>query len=455
MCQYKFSHNFFSSFGDIVGTTFKIRDDRNFSMTSGTCYRFVANCNRELWPLCLDWQTTECSDYDEYRCHYGGQCIPRAFKRDNHYSSDCLDGNDEKEHYSQYTRTYNIQCKMISTFSCEERISRLTRSFQCGNSVHLSETILPNYSFYCDNQRDKEISRMLLPSFEHISEVNCRQAFYCVLHYKRNYGFDSPWLATDMSLIVFEGIWNKECEPLTKHCSSEWLVIPEKPIMFRMFQFVYLTNRFFSEFEGNIVPDFIFMELTDYFVGFTLPCRTTNTNRSCNNASYFHCNQSSRCISYDRVGDGIVDCFYGEDELFDTCQWKDSNRFKCKSERTKCLSPVAVGNGFSECLTSEDEIFVYITDLVELIPFMDLCNTKSNLNLILLGINETDETNCEWWPCNNSYTHCNGVWDCPNGADELNCSETVCSSNEHECKNEQLDLSYCLPIVNMFDKYIY
>ncbi|CAM4742034.1 unnamed protein product [Rotaria magnacalcarata] len=229
-------------------------------MTSGTCYRFVANCNRELWPLCLDWQTTECSDYDEYRCHYGGQCIPRAFKRDNHYSSDCLDGNDEKEHYSQYTRTYNIQCKMISTFSCEERISRLTRSFQCGNSVHLSETILPNYSFYCDNQRDKEISRMLLPSFEHISEVNCRQAFYCVLHYKRNYGFDSPWLATDMSLIVFEGIWNKECEPLTKHCSSEWLVIPEKPIMFRMFQFVYLTNRFFSEFEGNIVPDFVCYE---------------------------------------------------------------------------------------------------------------------------------------------------------------------------------------------------
>ncbi|CAF1294112.1 unnamed protein product, partial [Rotaria magnacalcarata] len=136
----------------------------------------------EHW--CEQLETTKRSDYDEYRCHYGGQYIPRAFKRDNHYSSDYLDGSDEKEHYSQYTRTYNIQCKMISTFSCEKRISRLTRSFQCGNSVHLSETILPNYSFYCDNQRDKEISR-----------------------------FDSPWLATNMSLIVFEGVWNKECEP--------------------------------------------------------------------------------------------------------------------------------------------------------------------------------------------------------------------------------------------------
>ncbi|CAM4742597.1 unnamed protein product [Rotaria magnacalcarata] len=184
----------------------KTHNDGNDRMTSRTCYRFVANCNHELWPLCLDWreicdgkidyrngkdehwceqlETTKRSDYDEYRCHYGGQYIPRAFKRDNHYSSDYLDGSDEKEHYSQYTRTYNIQCKMISTFSCEKRISRLTRSFQCGNSVHLSETILPNYSFYCDNQRDKEISR-----------------------------FYSPWLATNMSLIVFEGVWNKECEP--------------------------------------------------------------------------------------------------------------------------------------------------------------------------------------------------------------------------------------------------
>ncbi|CAF4878292.1 unnamed protein product, partial [Rotaria magnacalcarata] len=25
--------------------------------------------------------------------------------------------------------------------------------------------------------------------------------------------FYSPWLATNMSLIVFEGVWNKECEP--------------------------------------------------------------------------------------------------------------------------------------------------------------------------------------------------------------------------------------------------
>ena len=36
--------------------------------------------------------------------------------------------------------------------------------------------------------------------------------------------------------------------------------------------------------------------------------------------------------------------------------------------------------------------------------------------------NETDETDCELWPCNERHTHCNGYWNRPNGCDELNCS---------------------------------
>ncbi len=33
---------------------------------------------------------------------------------------------------------------------------------------------------------------------------------------------------------------------------------------------------------------------------------------------------------------------------------------------------------------------------------------------------QTDETDCEQWPCNNIYTRCNDFWNCPNSADELN-----------------------------------
>ena len=34
---------------------------------------------------------------------------------------------------------------------------------------------------------------------------------------------------------------------------------------------------------------------------------------------------------------------------------------------------------------------------------------------------ETDETECEQWECNNIYTHCDEIWNCPNGEDEIGC----------------------------------
>ena len=49
---------------------------------------------------------------------------------------------------------------------------------------------------------------------------------------------------------------------------------------------------------------------------------------------------------------------------------------------------------------------------------MDLLNYYQ---YVINGINETDETECEQWECNNIYTHCNGIWNCPNGADEIGC----------------------------------
>ncbi|CAM4917640.1 unnamed protein product [Rotaria socialis] len=75
---------------DIVEATFNNYSEIIKNVTTGSCYRFLDNCNQELWPRCLDWREicdgktdfsngeldmTKCSDH-EYRCHYGGQCIP-------------------------------------------------------------------------------------------------------------------------------------------------------------------------------------------------------------------------------------------------------------------------------------------------------------------------------------------------------------------------------------------
>ena len=61
--------------------------------------------------------------------------------------------------------------------------------------------------------------------------------------------------------------------------------------------------------------------------------------------------------------------------------------------------------------------------------------------------NETDETNCEHWPCNNQYTRCDGAWTCKNGADELNCNQSSkCYPNHHECVSPTTLKVVCLPV---------
>ncbi|CAF2404108.1 unnamed protein product [Rotaria sp. Silwood2] len=47
---------FFSSFGDIVDGTFESRSQTEYNIIDRACYRFIDNCNHELWPLCLDWR---------------------------------------------------------------------------------------------------------------------------------------------------------------------------------------------------------------------------------------------------------------------------------------------------------------------------------------------------------------------------------------------------------------
>ncbi|CAF3040099.1 unnamed protein product [Rotaria sp. Silwood2] len=197
-----------------------------------------------------------------------------------------------------------------------------------------------------------------------------------------------------------------------------------------------------------------FVEVMDYFSNLAKRCYSAGVDTSCQNSSYFHCRNSSKCISYHRVQDGFSDSYYNVDETFDACQFNDSKRFRCKSYTNKCLSPIAVGNDVRECSDAEDEIYVYHTNSVALTPFPFLCNKNRVRDWQLSREDDRAAENCDWWPCDTPYTHCNNAWDCPNGIDELNCSDTICQFNKHECINQQTSLSYCLPVTNMFDNII-
>jgi hypothetical protein len=115
---------------------------------------------------------------------------------------------------------------------------------------------------------------------------------------------------------------------------------------------------------------------------------------------------------------------------------------------------VALGNGLDDCPLGEDENWPYTQNFSKLVLFPDLCNREPNVNLNVLKGDDTDETDCDRWPCDNPYTHCDQRWNCRNGADELNCPDTKCCLNEHECKNSQLEFSYCIPLTHLYEKYL-
>jgi hypothetical protein len=209
-CQYKFDYDSSLSFGDIVHTTFINQHKTILNVSSGSCYRFLNDCNRGLWPLCLDWreicdgkidclngedekfcdqlEMSQCND-NEYRCHYGGQCIPLSFVKDSRVSIDCLDGSDETDFIAKPSQLINSICSEISTFQCQERISRYSWSFQCGDGQHTADIMIPTVQTYCSNRKVKKLSRAMLTSMDHIPNINCQKAFYCALHFNRTVHF--------------------------------------------------------------------------------------------------------------------------------------------------------------------------------------------------------------------------------------------------------------------------
>ncbi|CAF4363849.1 unnamed protein product, partial [Adineta steineri] len=125
ICQYRFQSAVLSSFNKVFQFHYNINDIAEIYIYSNTCYPFLPDCYRGPSPMCLDWheicdgyfdclygedeqlcdilEVNECFG-DDFRCHFGGQCISSTFLRDGKTSTDCLDGSDEvyPAKYSRY-----------------------------------------------------------------------------------------------------------------------------------------------------------------------------------------------------------------------------------------------------------------------------------------------------------------------------------------------------------------
>ena len=140
----------------------------------------------------------------------------------------------------------------------------------------------------------------------------------------------------------------------------------------------------------------------------------------------------------------IGDCDHKDDEnsistdQYD-CPIKNSQFYSNCTMSNKCVSRKLFFNGRCDCFTQnicEDELFSAAHPRLH-ISFPHICNRILQFELTSLdGKSENDESDCAQWPCHNIYTHCNGILDCADGIDELDChppSLINCSSPSFVC----------------------
>ncbi|CAF3295748.1 unnamed protein product [Rotaria sp. Silwood2] len=137
----------------------------------------------------------------------------------------------------------------------------------------------------------------------------------------------------------------------------------------------------------------------------------------------YRCANSSKCISKYRLLDGIQDCLANDDETYgNSCSLGHHYRFQCSDDWPKCLSPLLIHDDYEDCPVGEEEIqFPWrIAQSRTNISFATICDGFRELEPILIDDQyHTDETECNYWPCDNRYTRCNNIWNCPKGNDQL------------------------------------
>ncbi|CAF1061423.1 unnamed protein product [Rotaria sordida] len=496
-CQYSFDFNEESTLNEIV---YNIYHERNVyglglsQFTNLSCYIHV-ECHSGPSFFCLDWreicdgkvdclndrideeycwklELNECSK-DEYRCHNGAQCIPIDFLHDDTLNPDCLDRSDEP-----LTHSYPVSCPSDPAFRCEEHICRPLRHemvFSCGDGQCI------NKFEKCINER----SISLYPMYSLSS--NCTRMMACLTLMTNIIDDIACYFICEESVCI--KIIKEQCPSLFQ--------FPDIPVLFGHVFFVYTNNQ--SDYNPYVSPlpflicynrqlcGHLFSSLTIHLFndsvcivsseldlsekemivrrtwddllisikGIFQGCSTyrTLTNEThCLYSMLYRCLNSSTCISKHRLLDGIQDCHLNDDEIFNgSCSLSHKYRFQCLTE-DKCISSIMVQDSINDCPTLEDEEPSDSKKLKTYISFPTICDGFQELSTVVInGRNISDETDCQFWPCNNTYTRCDGIWNCLNGADEVNCPPSTCPPLFHMCVSPITNQMTCLPIAQAND----
>ncbi|CAF3784435.1 unnamed protein product [Rotaria sordida] len=499
-CQYTFGSNIeIESFGDFLVSSFNNRQKYPSGLTINTCYPHLFGCFRGPKPMCLDWreicngiidcigdnfgidekycdelEMNECKE-DEYRCHNGAQCIPLEFFRDGWTSKDCLDGTDEEETIlkrPELNDVSTLNCIKMLTFPCEERSCRYQRSFPCGDGECL-DFGLNNGHFKgvsCSGtRRDIDYAYSIYKTLNHLSD-DCQKLIF----HKFGLYRPSPNKKEDYTSENWLSLNN---------CSMDNISFPAYPIFNGYFQVIYSTKSLINDSFSNAPPDYVCNDprqclhlpkatiqiggldcrpfnqaVEEYYIMDLYDLHSVldslmdicslmgNINKYTSNSSLFYCQSSQRYISKHRLIDSFVDCYHEEDEKYqNSCLLNDTQRFRCQSKQI-CISPIGITMFSGDC---RDEYISLTKPKSSLLAF--LCNFIPEVRE---ENGDDDETNCEWWPCNNPYTRCDNIFHCANGIDEFDCPNSYCNINEFKCIIDDSIDYLCISQANIYEKII-
>ena len=472
-CQYKLDiPNLYPSMHENIERYYEEQYESYLPMTM-TCYAHL-KCDRGITSVCLDWTevcdgkvdcndgideqncwplTTNVCEDNEYRCD-NGQCIPLTSSVKLFH---CLDLSDARPS----TISYFME-NFIPSFGNEDNICSWHRW-----------SYFDRFTSSCKRFRRDRIVEAMFSTLSTTTNLNntCILALQC---YDKILRLKNPSLCSDFCQ-------NDNCLKIIENTCSDIFYYPTVPIAFNHIYFAYTKQYIINSSTMNyILPEYIcyneqmcggflrnvtllrfqgrtchrredfqlslknntirpyvdFVELV--YSKFSHCNRIMNDNSTvCNSSVMYQCKNSSKCIPISYVGDGIRDCDYEDDEkqssLDQVCSLNNNIKpfYKCANE-----NPLH-------------------NEIKQIIHYSRICDGNAFSGpFVIDGQIHTDETECEQWPCVNRRTRCNGVWNCPNGADELDCYTSPpinCSSNHHICVSLDTNDFMCLPLEKVND----
>ena len=468
-CQYQFVFDYSDDYANDFQTVSNIIDFLYLQYRSKdlnwTCYEHL-ECDYYLSSGCLDWteicdgfihclndgideqfcsqlEINECQS-NEYRCA-NGQCISLEFLDRNENNLEfrfiCIDKTDQlllTENVHSAYRYAGLNFRH-DEYTCPKRI--LTSS--------------------CLHQRHKLIFQELFSQKETNSiSDDCWLLFQCILYFLDDDDDD------DCSEIEWDDLYIS----IGEHCPDVMSVLP-LPILSRDVYLMFIKNSSLSSIDRNVLYLFICTKSMQCSGNFTikfdeilyedaqlLKFQYGNLNHDlCDRPNVYRCQNSSICISIHRLMDFIFDCPYFDDENQHMIVDENfrTSHFQCLSSR-KFIPKIWYNNKICDCNYTElgqcDDEPTLQLEITKPIIFQMICD-----GIIDDEKNETDETQCQQWPCNTPSNRCDGIWDCMNGEDELGCdinSPLNCSLTNHICVSIETSELICLASSQVNDGHV-